>query len=381
MPNVITPYDPIFYAQAGLELLEKSLGMAGRVFRGYDKNPQQRGSTIQISKPGTFTAQDAPSAAQGLAPESLTIQLNYWREVKFTLTDKELSYTSEKIIADHVQPAVYALADDIDQKLAALYKDIPWYNTATNPIAIADLTGTRKILFDNRVPMNDLHLMVNGTTEEQMLRQSAFTQWQGAGQQGVESQLRGTLGTKFGMEVFANQNAPIHTSGVAADAAGAVDNGAGYAAGIKTMHVDGVTDGGTFLIGDSFSIAGHTQRYVVTKNITVASATGDHDVEFEPGLEALVADDAVVTYFLGGASKGQNIAFHRNAFALAMAPLPMIGDGIGAKIEAILDPKTGLAMRSRVYYDGGASAVYVAMDVLYGVKTLNRNMAVRMNLP
>jgi hypothetical protein len=380
MAQVITPYDPIFYAQAGIELLEKALGMAGRVYRGYDKNPQQKGSTIQISKPSTFSAQDAPSTAQELQTESLTIQLNYWREVKFALTDKELSYTQEKIIQDHVRPAVYALADDIDQKLALLYKDIPWYQTATNPIAVNDLTGARSVLFNNKVPMNDLHGMVDGTTEEQMLRQSAFTQWQGAGQVGVESQLRGAIGTRYGIDWFANQNVQSHTSGTSTDAVGAVNNAGGYAAGIKVMNVNGLDASGTVKIGDTFAITGHTQRYVVTADAT-ASTGAITGLAFEPGLEAAVVNTQVVTFFLGGASKVQNLVFHRNAFALAMAPLPTIGDGIGARIESIVDPKSGLAVRSRVFYVGDTSKVYVAMDVLYGVKTLNRNMAVRLNLP
>src|SRR5437763_1903914 len=126
--NVLSVYDPLFYAQEAIIQLHKALGMAQRVHRGYDKSPQQKGSTIEISRPSTFTAQDAPSADQAISASSVAIVLDHWKEVKFSLTDKELTFTTEKIISDHIQPAAYALADDIDQKLVALYKFVPWSN-------------------------------------------------------------------------------------------------------------------------------------------------------------------------------------------------------------------------------------------------------------
>ena len=49
------------------------------------------------------------------------------REVKFSLTDKELSLSRENLIADHFAPAFYAIADDIDQNLALRANDIPYF--------------------------------------------------------------------------------------------------------------------------------------------------------------------------------------------------------------------------------------------------------------
>ena len=71
-----------------------------------------------------------------------------------------------------------------------------------------------------------------------------------------------------------------------------------------------------------------------------------------------------------------SIAFHRNAFALAMAPLSDIGEQLGnARVATVSDPKSKLAMRSRIWYAPDTSAVKVALDVLYGVKCLDPNMA------
>jgi hypothetical protein len=377
MANTLGYYNPEFYAQEALIQLEKALGMAGRVYRGYDEERRSfgKGEYINIRKPSTFSAANAPASAVDLATESVQIQLAYWREVKFALTDKELSFTSERIIEEHIRPQAYALADDIDQKLAALYVDIPWYYDLAATSAVADLTGTRKILFDNNVPLYDVgnvHYMVNSAFEEGLLKLSAFSQQQGAGDVGINTQMRGSLGMKYGMEIFANQNVQSHTAGAMADGAGAI--AANESAGATDITIDDLTDTQTVKAGDSFVITGDSQRYVFTEDGTVAS-NALTNIGIYPALVADAAENAVVT--IRTDSHAANLAFHRNAFALAMAPLSPMGNELGAKIATVTDPVTGLSLRSRIYYVGNSSAVHVALDVLYGVKTLDPNLACR----
>lgn len=374
MANTLSVYDPIFYAQEALIQLEKALGMAGRVHRGYDKEPQQKGSVISISRPSTFTVADAPATAQDITAGSVNITLDKWREVKFKLTDKELSFTQEKIIMDHIRPAAYALADDIDQKLCLEYKNVPWYQSASSPAAVADLTALQRIMFNNSVPEDQRSLMLSGVLREEFLNLSAFSQWQGAGQAGADAQMRGSLGMKYGFEVFANQNTQTHTAGVAADAAGAL-NGA-VLKGATTIAFDGVTAGGTFKVGDTFVLAGNTQRYVFTADATADGGGAVASASIFPALVQDYADNVVMTINL--VSGVQSLGFHKNAFALAMAPLSEMGNQLGARIATITDPITSLSLRSRIYYVGNSSEVHVALDVLYGVKTLDANLACRL---
>ena len=384
MANTINPYDPLWYVQEALQQLEKSLGMAGRVYRGYDKNPQQPGSVIQIKTPGTFVAADAPSAAQDLTPTSQQITLDHWREVKFALTDKELNQAGEVIIRDHIRPAAIALADDIDQHLVAEYIKIPWFTDVTLASAsVADITAARRALFQNKVPQDDLHMMVDGYLEEKFLALAAFSQFQGGGDMAVQTQQRGTLGQKFGFEIFSNQNVASHTIGTCADGVGAIDFGSGttavYAKGATMVHLDAMTSGGTAKAGEILQITGDPQQYVITADVTFTS--GEADVNIYPGLSQAVDENTVATILTAAAApttKAQNLAFHRNAFALAMAPLTTMPRELGARVESVTDPITGLSMRSRIWYDGSNSKIYVALDVLYGVKTLQPNMAVRM---
>lgn len=376
--NTLGVFNPIFYAQEGLIQLEKGLGMARRVHRGIDEERRsfKRGETINIGRPSTFTAQDAPSTAQDLDTETVSLVLNQWKEVKFSLTDKELSFTGEQIIQKHIRPAAYALADKIDQDLATLYKDIPWFYDLAGTTEVGDITGVRQVLFDNKVPMGDpdmLHFMINGSLENEFLQLPAFSQYQGAGDMGVASQMRGSLGTKFGLEVFANQNTPSHTKGTFANSSADAAIGATVAAGGTSIAIDGTSVTGTLVAGDSLAIAGHTQRYVVTATATASS--NSITVNISPPLEAAATEDDLVTVSVD--NHVANLAFHEGAFALATAPLTEIGNELGARIATITDPISNLSIRSRVFYDGDASAVVCALDVLYGFKTLDPNLAVR----
>lgn len=375
MPNVLGLYDPLFYANEALIQLEKALGLAGRVHRGYDATAQQKGSIIKIRKPGTFVAQDAPSTAQDVATEETEIRLDNWREVKFGLTDKELTFTKEDIIREHIRPAAYALADDLDQKLAALYKDVPWYyDQASGTIALADLAGVRKVLRDNKVPLErgNVHLMVDPTAEAGLIGLAEFNRVDASGTD--ETLREGTLARRFGMDIFVNQNTASHTPGVAADAAGALT--ANFAKGIAVISFNGVTANAPFKKGDSFSIAGDPQRYVFAEDKTADGTGLVSNVTIFPALKQAATSGAVVTVNLD--AHVANLAFHRNAFALATAPLSEIGNGLGARIASVADPVTGLSLRSRVFYEGNDSKVFVALDILYGFKTLDPNLAARL---
>ena len=379
MSNTLGNYDPIFYAQEALIALNKALGMAGRVYRGYDPNPQQKGSVINITRPSVFEATNVNTSTggttQALTPENVSITLDTWKEVKFGLTDKELTFTKEKIITDHITPAAYALADAIDLSLVGLYKKIPWKESISGTPVVTDITNVRKALFNNKVPMNDLHFMVDGDVEAGLLALSAFATADGAGQVGVDTQLRGTLGTRYGFEFFANQNTPAHTSGTMADTAGALNADADK--GATSIVIKSLTDTETLKAGDIIKITGDAQQYVVTGDKTISSAT---TVGIYPALAKKNLADAVVTVILPsgtGATKNQCIAFHRHAFALAMAPLSDMGGRLGAQIATVADPVTNLSIRSRLWYEGNTSTVKVALDALWGVAVLNPNLAVR----
>ena len=371
--NVLGIYDPLFYANEGLIALHEALGMAARVHRGYDKDSKAKGSTIEIKKPGVFTAMDAPSNDQNIDTSYIEMKLDQWKEVKFSLSDKELSFTGDQIITDHIRPAVFALAKDIDTKLNTLASSVPWYVDAQATTSIDDLTNLSQIMFDNKVPMDDGALNLEVGSALRAGFQKLFGNNNVAGLASQDLLKTGHIGNWLGYEIFGNQNVSTHTKGTCTVATLAV-NGA-MAKGSSLINLDAGTVTGTLVLGDTFSIAGDSQRYAIV-NATAVTAAGNafSGVQIYPPLAQATADNAVVSVSLMNFTN--SIAFHRNAFALAMAPLSDIGEQLGnARVATVSDPKSKLAMRSRIWYAPDTSAVKVALDVLYGVKCLDPNMA------
>lgn len=378
--TTLSVYDPLFYAQEALAILTKALGLAGRVYRGYDKDPKQPGSIISIPTPTEFTAAAAPASATALNTGEVQITLDRWREVKFELTDKELTVAREQIITDHIGPAAYAIADDIDTWLATkMYQYSGWQNTASSPTDVEDVISLRKQLFTNKCPMADdkRHLMVDGTVGSELLQLSAFTQYTGAGTSGEAAQMSGFLGKRFGLNIFENQNVQAHTAG-ALTLGGALQLNANIAAGDTSFVLKDSTASmsGTIAAGDFFTITGSTQTYAVTALATAAANL--ITVSVSPAIVTAASASDAVTLTQTTASS-VNLAFHENSTALAMAPLSTLGREVsGAKMETISDPISRLSLRSRIFYDGTNSKVIVALDVLYGVRVLRPNLIIRL---
>jgi hypothetical protein len=72
----------------------------------------------------------------------------------------------------------------------------------------------------------------------------------------------------------------------------------------------------------------------------------------------------------GTPNSTKNLAFHREAFILAMRGLPEPPPNSGARAATIRDPESGLVLRVLYAYNPTYLGVQVTMDVLYGVKVL-----------
>lgn len=391
MANFIDPYNPIFYAQELLIALQNALGFASRVHRGYDAERRtfNKGNTISIKRPSVLTTQaGGTGTTQDLNTEEVNIVLDDFREVKFEVSDVEGAYAGAKIIEDHIQPGAYAIAAYIDAKLAALSKDIPWFYDGLDAktYSSTDITGPRKVLrdiagtiVDNSV---DIHYGIDTTMEQKFLDMGIFHQAQTTGQGNNMSLFNGSLGTRFGAEFFVNQSLAQHTSGTVVSAGTDV---LGSVTGAHVIRAESLIIGDlslveTILKGDTFVIAGHTQRYVATATTTLVAGAGT--VSIFPPLKQALAGAEVITFEDGTTANVQassfypNLLFHKNAFALAFAKLPETGNDAGARMFSVQDPITGIAVRGRIAYVDTSAVVNVTLDVLFGVKTLDPNLAV-----
>ena len=399
MANTLGNYNPTFFANEALIQLFKALGMAARVHRGAEEERnstgRELGDTINIRRPSHFTAEThvpgTGTSDQDVVGQNVQITLNNHQEVKFALTDRELAYTSERIIAEHIGPAAYALADKIDTDLHVLGATTGPKTTLTGTVGANFITNPRAVLRQNEAPIDgNVHYLVDTGMENAFLQLGIFHEAQITGQgDNSEALMNGTLGRRFGVEVFTTQNADVTVaakastltaSDLSGDEVGAIDGGGDpVLANVESITIDALTDTQTVVVGDTFTIAGDPTVYTLTSGATVSSNAVT--VSIYPGLRRNTADNAIVTFdnlsATQEASHLRNLMFHRNAYALAFAPLPMTGDGRGAQIDTVTDPITGLSVRARMFYDGDTATNKIALDALYGTQVLDGQLGVR----
>ena len=384
MANTLGYYDQLKYSQRALRVLENTLGMPAVCSRAYDAENRQSlgpGSTIRIRRPSAVSEQTlGTGTATALSPDALEMTLDIAKEANFEVTDLDFAYAGRALMEDHIPRAVYALVDGMDTRLwAAAYKGTPWvYNTAGTSIALADMAAASRILEKNKVPIKDYPNMwgaIGPEEREALVQLSSFGQWQGAANDGVNVQNTAQFSSpKLGFRLFSSPSRPTHTPGNNSDNAGVA---AATAIGATSIVVSSVSTSGTFTAGDSFVIAGNDQRYVITAAATASS--GSVTLSFLPKLAAATSGSEVVTLDTEATKVKQSIFMHSEYIGFAMGPLPEYSDVLGenARIATVTDPRTGLSVRTSYGWNQSAKKMLFSVDVLYGIKVLNPNMAVR----
>jgi hypothetical protein len=387
MANVLGNYNVDLFANEALIWLSKALGFSSRVHRGFDAERASfgLGDTIKIRRPGKFAAQDAGGSRASVTTESVEIKLTTHREVRFEIKDAELAWTGQRIIDEHIMPAAYGLADDIDQGGWALFSTIPHtVSVASTKMGVVDITTVAQKMFDNQVPMAAadqglLRFGVGSLEKNELLQLDAFNQFQGAGMEGVALQTTGNLGRKFGFDFFTSQNRPTHVAGTYAET-GTPALAADAALGATSITIDSTTLTGTLKPGDVILIDGDPHPYTPAA-LATASANAITVTLAAPGLRQASVDTTAVTITPEATNTLNNIAFHRDAFALGFAALPQFENfsnrGLGADIRTVTDPISGLSVRARIYSDPDVPSIVVVLDALWGWKTLNEDLAVR----
>ena len=383
-------YNPIFWAEEALEHLRDSLGMSRRVYWGYANERQtegaQKGDTITITVPGLLTAtNDENRTPEDLNTGSRNIMLNTYTKSDFAVTDRELSYGSDAIVQDHIGEAMFRVVEDIDTKLIDLTKRIPYRIAADNDVA-NDLVNGKTALFDNgvRVDREMIHFGIDSTAYNALLKSGIYSSANIAGSNANAALIKGSLDERFGITPFPMQRAAVtHTTGTIATQ-GSAQVGALVAAQTTndtTVAVDGLTAGLTIKSGDPFTIAGNSQKYVVTADALV-DVGGAVTLSVWPNLVIAYEEDAAVTFdetpVAGGTYQGLAM-FNDKAFALVPVALPTAGAEIGSvRMYTAVDEETGMAVRATISYNpNGIGKVTVKYDALFGCDLIDPNRAVQ----
>lgn len=75
-----------------------------------------------------------------------------------------------------------------------------------------------------------------------------------------------------------------------------------------------------------------------------------------------------------------NIAYTKDAFVVATRPLPAPAAGLGVISNVVVDPETGIALRTILSYNSNKLAEQLTIDLLFGVKVLDQRRAIPFNL-
>ena len=401
MASSNTLLTPTIIAKEALMQLTNHLAMARHVHTAYKNEFVKVGQTITIRKPNKFrTTKTQARSNTNIAEPSTSITMSTQAHVSWAFSSVDLTTTIEDYSKRYISPACNSLANTVDADLCGLYVDV--YNSAgtpgTTPATFKVLGDSNAILDKESVP-SDQRVAVLDPDANWSLADGLKGTF--ASQMAKDIMTKGYLGTVANLNIYSDQNIARHTTG-------------GYTAGatplVNTTSVTGATTlstkgwngtSNTVRVGDVFTIAGVyavnpvsgastgvLRRFVVTANATSdttmtisVSPTIKYATTIATGMayntvDSLPAENAAIT-FIGTAATAyaQNLVYHPSAFALVTVPIEMPSNVWGARET---DPDAGISIRVVKQYDIDADEEIIRLDILYGVKTLYPELAVRL---
>lgn len=381
MANTLTDLIPKLLAQGAMTLRQQCI-TPRLVNRDFDTIAAQKGSVINVPIPAAIAVADVTPAntPPGTTDMTLTttpVSLTRWKEAAFYLSDKDKLEVEAGIIPMQAAEAIKALANEVDSYILGLYKYFYGYagTAGTTPFGDEKTTDASALitqLNQQLAPMDDRHVVLDAFAQGKAINVRAFQDASYGGGNGVL--LKGQMGEKLGASWWMNQNIPYHTAGTIttgliakAATAQAVDD-------TSIVCTTAASTGACALVeGDIITFAGHTQTYVVTAAATQASANSDVTVNIYPGLKTALAGSEAVTV---KASHRVNLGFNKYAIAFASRPLEQDSEGLGAPMQTVADPISGVVLRLEVRRE--YKRTRWSFDILYGAAVVRRELGARL---
>lgn len=402
---------PSVIAKEALVQLENNLTMSNNVHREYKKEFVKVGDTVSIRKPVKFYAADGKTRVnQDVEEANTSITVDKQKHVSWKFSSKDLTLTVEDYSERYIKPAMIALANTMDRAGHELYKTV-WNHVGTpgtTPNDFAKVAAAAQRM-DEMAVSSDMRKLVTNPAAGYAIAGTA----QALYMNGVnkDAYRKGAIGEIAGFDTFRSQNVTNHTVGAYAGTplvAGA-DQNETYANAKNTNSQTLVTDGwsnsvtGVLKAGDVITLAGvfamnpvpgegatgklqmpYLQEFVVLSDAD-SSGSGEASLTISPAIitsgpyqtvSAAPADNAAITVKTGTASTAypQNLAFHKNAFALVTCPLEL-PDGVEFKAR---ETHKGLSARVVKQYSIDADDDIIRIDVLYGWKSIYPDLAARL---
>jgi hypothetical protein len=384
MANDLTEIATRIVAKSAIHLREMCV-MPLLVNADFSDEVARAGDTIDVPLPSAVAVSDVTPSHQAPAPASTTlhkvsIPLANWKKAGFYLTDKEMVQilAEQSFLPMQALEAIRALANAVNESVHGEYKGVWGYvgTAGTTPfgagVGVESATAVRKLLNRQVAPRDFRSAVLNFDAEAQALALPQFSDAEKAGDSRPKTE--GEVGRKFGIHWFADDAVRTHVAGTAADGGSHTITVVGTtSAGAMSVTLKSNTGTPTLVAGDILSFAGHDQTYVVGAGVSL-DATGV-TVAIQPGLKANVAGASQVSV---RASHVVNLAFHRDAFALAMRPMIAGTEELpgGGRMYKAMDPQTGIPLRLEVTRQ--YKQTVWEFDLLWGVKLVRPELAIRL---
>jgi len=303
-----------------------------------------------------------PSALnQSIGNKSLTITKSRfygfsWSGEDIMAVDKGPGYLT--IQQDQIAQALRTAVNEIEADIAAAASagaSRAFGATADTAPLISDFSQAKKILDDNGAPGSDRHAILSTAGGVAVRGYSNLFKVNEGGDTTLLRQ--GQLGDLYGFALRESAQVVRPTAG---GMTGALVNGALSIGATAIVFDTGTVNTTGFVAGDIITIAGDSNKYVVTTGLAAASGT---ITIAAPGLLKAAADNAAITVF---GTSSRNCLFSRNAIVLAtrLPAIPPQGD-MAIDRQVITDPRTGLSFELAMYPGYRMNTYHVS--IAYGI--------------
>lgn len=224
MPNTnsmgvgdIADFIPELWANEAIGRLSSQMNLARTVNRNFDNTPQRYGDTIYVPKRGALTANskatDTDVTKQFPQSDKVTVNLNQHWEVTFSIDNVAEAQANQDVMGGYIQDGVIALAEKVEETIAALYTSAGNTVSAGSDVGKDDILDARKILVDNKVPkMAPKYGYFSTDAINDLLQVTEFINVRDYGRENEANPvLDGELGTIYGIKIFESQL--VETSG------------------------------------------------------------------------------------------------------------------------------------------------------------------------
>lgn len=203
-------------AADALPALMGNLVMGNLVNRNYEPVLGQAGDTVNVPIPPAMTANNIAEGgtvqAQNPNLGNAQIVLNTHAEATFQVPDVTKVLAVPDLLKVYMEPAVVAIAERIETDLLSLYAQF----TANSTLGAAGTTMTESVidqaetaLFQAKVPpSHQRHLVVDADSYSALRQIPRFSEFQSAGEAGVNALMHGTVGRVKDFTVFRSQFVP-----------------------------------------------------------------------------------------------------------------------------------------------------------------------------